>query len=111
MVKIRKSTAARIRQKNGQTKTEVRNPGPRESGNRLIHFKTKSGGIAASNATTGQMTSAVCDIQDVNPSTGAKTDAGYDLTIWNEGGAITGNRFGVAAYNEFGMLVAVVVRC
>lgn len=87
-----------------------RRPPPVPSSRNLIRIKTKAS-CAASNATTGQMSSVSCDVFCVNPSTGALTDLGYDLTVWNPGGAIESGKFGSCWYNDYGMLEFVVIRC
>lgn len=77
---------------------------------RLVHFKSPAGGIPAFDEATGQMGSAICDKHNSN-STGLLSSAGTTLTIYNAAGAFAGNKYGVADYNEAGLLVAIVEKC
>lgn len=110
MVKIRKSTANRIRQKNGQTKPPAVNPGPIAAFHGLFRVKTL-GACSASNASTGQMSSCSCQVQVFDPSTGACTSAGYNITVWSGGGAVASGIFCDVEINAYGMFQFVVARC
>lgn len=77
--------------------------------NRLIRVKTK-GTCAASNATTGAMSSVSCDRYNANTD-GTFTDAGYDIDVWNGGGAIASGAWADVLMNEAGLYQFVVVRC
>ncbi len=77
---------------------------------RLVHFKSKSGGIPAYNSGTGIMGSASCDIYK-SSSTGALTDSGADETIYNAHAAFGANKMGTAIRNGAGLLVAVTESC
>lgn len=77
--------------------------------NRLVHVKTKAT-CAARNNTTGAMTSVSCDRYDV-ATDGTVSDAGYDIDVWNPGGAIASGAWGTVLMNEAGLYEFVVVKC
>lgn len=80
--------------------------------NPLVHVKSPAGGCAASDATTGQMSGPhTCRRYTINPTTGAKTDSGQDIEVWNDAGSVGGNRWCTALKNEAGMYVFVTERC
>lgn len=82
------------------------------TGGPLVHVKVSAFGCAGSNATTGQLGGpATCRRYSVNPSTGELTDSGQDITVWNPGSTVNGNKWCVVGKNEFGMNVFVVERC
>lgn len=77
--------------------------------NRLIHVKTKAT-CAARDNTTGAMTSVSCDRYNVLTD-GTVSDANYDITVWNPGGAIASGAWGTVLLNEAGLYEFVVVKC
>lgn len=87
-----------------------RRPPPVPPAAGMWRVKTKAA-CSASNASTGQLTNVNCDVYDINPSTGACTDAGWDMVVWNGGGAIATNTFADVALNRFNMPQFVVVIC
>lgn len=74
----------------------------------VVHFKSKSGGIPAISTLT--MGSASCDKYTCS-SSGVLSDSGDDVTVYNTAGAFAANTLGIAAYNEAGLLVAIVENC
>lgn len=76
----------------------------------IVHFQAGSSGITAFNESTKQMGSATVRIWDCN-STGGLVDSGVDLTVYNPGGTFTANKFGVAMFNQAGLLVILVEGC
>jgi hypothetical protein len=73
---------------------------------RIVHFRAPAGGIAAFNAATGQLGSAVCNLHVSNAS-GLLTDSGATATIYNSGVAFPASSYGAAAFNDEGLLVVV----
>lgn len=76
----------------------------------IVHFQAGGSNIAAFNATTKQMGSATVRIWDSN-STGELIDSGVNATVYNPGGAFTASKFGVAMFNQAGLLVILVEGC
>lgn len=75
---------------------------------RAIHFKSGASAIAA--GTDTQLQSATVRKYNVS-TTGAKTDSGTDIVVWNDAGQFSANTFGVAHPNEKGLLVITVEKC
>ncbi len=75
----------------------------------VMHYKTPSGGIPAGVA-GGQMGSAVCTKYECS-ATGLKTLGTQTDTIWNDFGAIVGNKDIIVDTNDAGLLVVIAVRC
>jgi len=76
----------------------------------IVHFQAGGSDIAAFNESTKQMGSATVRIWDCN-STGGLVDSGADLPVYNPGGAFTAGKFGVAMFNQAGLLVILVEGC
>ena len=88
----------------GRTRTPQVNEYP------IVHFQAGGSNIAAFNETTKQMGTASVRVWDCN-STGALVDSGVDMAVYNPGGAFTANKFGVAMFNQAGLLVILVEGC
>ncbi len=76
----------------------------------IVHFQAGASGIPAFNETTKQMGSATVRIWDCN-STGGLINSGVDMTAYNPGGAFPANKFGVAIFNQAGLLEVIVEGC
>lgn len=74
----------------------------------VVHFKSKGSGIPAISTLT--MGSASCDKYNCSAA-GVLSDSGDDVTVYNTAAAFAANTLGIAAYNEAGLLVAIVEKC
>lgn len=83
---------------------------PRATSFPLWHFENGATPIAAFNETTKQMSYQVCRIWLSN-SSGQLIDSGRDMKVFNPGGEFSANKFGVAMFNEAGLLVILVEGC
>lgn len=76
----------------------------------IVHFQAGGSNIAAFNASTKQMGSATVRIWE-SDATGQLVDSGINATVYNPGGVFTANKFGVAMFNQAGLLVILVEGC
>lgn len=96
----------------GLGQRDYRNPiheGVMPNNDRIVHFRSPSGGIPARSTLT--MGSASCDIYTSSTS-GVLSDSGTNETVYNMASSAFGNStHGIAMRNNAGLLVAIVEDC